>query len=118
MPKKILVILSEWGYWGEELIGPLDVINEKKYEPTFVTSTGQKPMALPPSMEPGFLDPPLNKLFPDDRYAKRAREVEESTLPYNPINLCAWFPDRPYRTRKQFAHGLEAYYNKREECSE
>ena len=22
--KKILVVLSEWGFWGEELVGPLD----------------------------------------------------------------------------------------------
>ena len=22
--KKILVVLSEWGFWGEELIGPLE----------------------------------------------------------------------------------------------
>jgi hypothetical protein len=24
MSKKILVVLSEWGYWGEELIAPLE----------------------------------------------------------------------------------------------
>ena len=24
MSKRILVVLSEWGYWGEELLGPLE----------------------------------------------------------------------------------------------
>ena len=30
--RKILLVLSEWGYWGEELIGPLEVFDEKGYE--------------------------------------------------------------------------------------
>ena len=46
MSKKILVTLSEYGYWGEELIGPLDVMNEHGYEYTFVTARGRKPPAL------------------------------------------------------------------------
>jgi hypothetical protein len=25
MSKKMLTVLSEWGYWGEELIGPPDI---------------------------------------------------------------------------------------------
>ena len=29
MSKRVLCILSEWGYWGEELIGPLDVLDAK-----------------------------------------------------------------------------------------
>src|SRR5579885_991551 len=104
MPKKILVILSEWGYWGEELIGPLDVINEKQYEATYVTPTGQKPMALPPSMEPGFLDPPLTKVGRDEGCANGTREGEASTLLNNRIKLCAWFPERPYFSSDNFAH--------------
>ena len=28
MSKRILMILSEWGYWGEELIGPLETFDE------------------------------------------------------------------------------------------
>jgi len=57
MTRKILVTLSEYGYWGEELIGPLDVFIEQGWEYTFVTPRGRKPPALPPSMEPGFVDP-------------------------------------------------------------
>ena len=29
MSKKILAVLSEWGYWGEELVGPYDVLLER-----------------------------------------------------------------------------------------
>ncbi len=114
MAKKILVILSEWGYWGEELIGPLDVMIEKGYEATYVTPTGEKPRALPPSMEPGFYDPPLHKVVTDEYYAKRTREVDESDLLAKPINLEKWFPIRPYFNSPNFGHGLEAYYNERD----
>ena len=118
MSKKILVCLSEWGYWGEELIGPLDVIDEKGYEPVFMTPTGEKPRALPPSMEPGFLDPPLDKIVTDDYYAKKTREIDESNRLANPVNLSEWFPERPYFNNPNFGHALEAYYNKRDACWE
>ena len=50
--KNVLFVVSEWGYWGEELIGPLDVMLEEGYEYTFVTPRGRKPPALPPSILP------------------------------------------------------------------
>ena len=37
MSNKILVILSEWGYWGEELVGPLEAIDGAGYEAVFAT---------------------------------------------------------------------------------
>ena len=59
--RKILFILSEWGYWGEDLIGPLEACDNAGYEITFVTPTGKKPVPLGTSMSPGFIDPPLGK---------------------------------------------------------
>lgn len=58
--KKVLVVLSEWGYWGEELVGPLEVLDAHGYEATFVTPKGQRAHALPPSMTAGYWDPPLD----------------------------------------------------------
>lgn len=115
MARKILIALSEWGYWGEELIGPLDVINEKGYEPVFMTPTGERPRALRPSMTPRFVDPPLNKVVTDEYYARRTREVDESDLLVKPINLEAWFPLRPYFNSPNFGHELERYHNERDQ---
>jgi putative intracellular protease/amidase len=115
MTRKILICISEWGYWGEELIGPLDVFQEKGYETVFMTPTGEKPCALPVSMDPSFFDVPLDKPVVDEYYARRTREVENSDLLNNPINLSAWFPERPYFSRSDFAHRLEEYYNIRDE---
>ena len=51
MLKKILVVLSEWGFWGEELVGPLEVLDAAGYEVRFATPNGKRPQALPPSMD-------------------------------------------------------------------
>ena len=43
MSKKILVVLSEWGYWGEELVGPLEAFEEAGYSVDFMTPDRQAP---------------------------------------------------------------------------
>ena len=116
MSKKVLVCLSEWGYWGEELVGPYDVLIQHGYTLDFMTSFGRKPPALPPSMEPGFMDPPLHKVVTDEHYATRTRQINESSLLEKPINLSEWFPQMPYFNGPDFGRELEAYYTKRDAC--
>ena len=48
MTKKVLTVLSEYGYWGEELIGPLHHFDERGYDVVFATPKGRRPHALPP----------------------------------------------------------------------
>jgi putative intracellular protease/amidase len=118
MTKQVLVVLSEWGYWGEELVGPLEVLDEHGYKAVFMTNKGKRPHALPPSMEAGFWDPPLDKVVTDEYYAAKSREVDESNRLDNPINLSEWFPERPYFNAANFGHALEAYYTERDKCWE
>lgn len=61
MSKKILSTLSERGYWGEELLGPVRACDAQGYETDFATPTGKRPVALPPSLDPGCFDPPLGR---------------------------------------------------------
>lgn len=116
--KKILCVLSEYGYWGEELIGPLEALDAKGYEVVFMTPTGKRAHALPPSMEVGYFDPPLHKVVTDEYMATRTREVDESTRLDNPISLKDWFPERPYFNSPNFGRELEAYYNARDKAWE
>ena len=109
MPKKILFVLSEWGYWGEELVGPLEACDEQGYESVFMTPTGKRPRALPVSMDETYLDPPLDKCVTDEYYAKRTSEVDSSDRLDNPINLSEWFPERPYFSSQNYLRELEAY---------
>lgn len=96
--RKILLVLSEWGYWGEELIGPLEVFDEKGYESIFCTPTGKRPHALPPSMSAGFVDPPLGRSVTSAEMAEKVRAIDNPNNQRldNPIDLSAWFPQRPY----------------------
>ena len=54
---KILAILSNFGYWGEELIGPLEVLDDQGIEVVFASPKGGKLRALPPSMDSKYIDP-------------------------------------------------------------
>ena len=114
--KKILVVLSEWGYWGEELVGPLEALDAHKYETVFMTPQGNRARALPPSMEAGYYDPRLHKVVTDEYYASKTREIDTSTRLDNPINLAAWFPERPYFNLPNFGRELEQYYEARDKC--
>ncbi|UCH26546.1 MAG: type 1 glutamine amidotransferase domain-containing protein [Trueperaceae bacterium] len=106
---KILTVLSEWGFWGEELVGPLDVFDEKGYETVLMTPTGKRPPALPPSMDETFLDPPLNRGVTSDYYAQKTRELNTSPRLDHPLNLSTWFPERPYFSSENYLRQLEAY---------
>ena len=114
MPRKnttrILVVLSEYGYWGEELIGPLAAFDARGYESVFVTPTGKRPRALPPSMDPGYIDPPLGRSVTTQQVADQVREIDESDRLANPLNLQAWMPERPYTSDPDYLRRLERYH--------
>jgi putative intracellular protease/amidase len=112
--RRILIVLSEWGYWGEELVGPLGEFDRVGYEVEFCTPTGKRPNAIPVSMDPDFFDPPLNRPVTTPEMAARVREIDDPATVQgkrldNPIDLAAWFPDRPYFADTAFVRKLEAY---------
>lgn len=110
--KKIIFVLSEWGYWGEELVGPLEACDAAGYEITFLTPTGVKPIPLAVSMQPGFIDPPLGRSVTSEYYADKTRQVHESDRLNNPKSLAEWFPVRAYPSSPTYLRDMEAYYNK------
>src|SRR4051812_549694 len=57
MSRTILVVLSEYGYWGEELLGPVTAFDEQGYTTVFATPTGKRAQALPPRPDPRFRRP-------------------------------------------------------------
>jgi putative intracellular protease/amidase len=115
MPRRILTVLSEFGFWGEELVGPLEVLDPAGYEIDFMTPKGTRPRALPPSMKAGYYDPPLHKVVTDEHYAQATQAIDRSSRLENPINLSTWFPERPYFNAPNFGPKLEAYYTERDE---
>ena len=110
MARRILVVLSEFGYWGEELVGPLSCFDENGYSVVFATPTGKQPHALPPSMDPDYLDPPLGRSVTSPEVAKLTRDVDESGRLANPRSLASWLPERPYTSDDNYLRRLEAYH--------
>ena len=109
MNKKVLVILSEYGYWGEELVGPMEVLENNGYKLTFATSKGKRPHALPPSMDPDYFDPPLGKTVTSAEMAQKVKSVDESDKLDNPWNLRELLPERPYPSSSTYIRDFEAY---------
>lgn len=118
MAKKILIVLSEWGYWGEELLGPLEIFDAAGYELTFATPKGKRPVALPPSMDPNYIDPPLGRPVTSREVAGKVRELNQSDRLNHPVNLSDWLPDRPYWGSHNFLRQMEAYYTALDEVQE
>jgi putative intracellular protease/amidase len=110
MSKKILILLSEYGYWAEELLGPLDASERQGYEVVFATPTGKRPHALPPSLDPGFVDPPLGRSVTTAEVAVVAGRLDGSDRLDNPLNLAEWLPERPYYSEQNYLRAIEAYY--------
>lgn len=118
MSKKILFILSEYGYWGEELLGPLAACDGWGYQSVFATPTGKRPHALPPSLDPGYVDPPLGRTVTTPEVAVAARRLDESTRLDQPVSLAAWLPERPYLSDPEHLRALEAYHAELAEVDE
>ncbi|MFD7639995.1 type 1 glutamine amidotransferase domain-containing protein [Kitasatospora sp. NPDC059795] len=116
--KRILIVLSEYGYWGEELVGPLETFDRAGYEVTFATPTGKRPAALPPSMDPEYIDPPLGRSVTSTEMAEKVKVLDRSSRLDEPLDLASWLPDRPYRSRNDFLRAWEGYNTRREQVQE
>lgn len=110
MSKRILVVLSEFGYWGEELVGPLEAFDARGYRVTFATPTGKRAVALPPSMDAEYIDPPLGRSVTTRDMARRVREVDESNRLDDPLSLQDLIPERPYYSALNHLRDVEEYH--------
>jgi len=109
--KKILIVLSEYGFWGEELIGPLETFDAAGYEVRFATPKGKRPVALPPSMDENYIDPPLGRSVTSAETAAKVRAIDKSPRLDNPLNISELIAERPYYSSHNLLRELEAYNN-------
>lgn len=110
MSKRILCVLSEYGYWGEELVGPLEAFDARGYETVFATPTGRQPHALPPSMDPEYIDPPLGRSVTSSQVAKLTTAIDESDRLADPVDISGWVAERPYTSEPDYLRRLESYH--------
>ena len=112
---KILAILSNFGYWGEELIGPLEVLDDQGIEVVFASPKGGKPRALPPSMDSKYIDPPLGRTVVSETMAKKVVAMDNSDRLNETISIENWMPERPYMSSNNYLREFEEYNLKLEE---
>jgi putative intracellular protease/amidase len=110
--KRVMITISEWGYWGEELIGPLEACDQAGYTVEFLTPTGAKPTPLAASMQVGVIDPPQGKSVVSPEMAEKTRALDQSNRLNRPRNLSEWLPRRPYPSSPTYLRDMEAYYDK------
>jgi putative intracellular protease/amidase len=108
MPKRrILAVMSGYGYWGIELVGPLRKLESAGYAVDFVTPKGERSPCLPPSRDTAYVDPPLGVCVttPEDKElvdAFEATDALDATM-----NLSEMFPERRYHSAPDFLRALE-----------
>lgn len=112
MAKKVLAVLSEHGYWGIELVGPLTKLEAAGHTVEFVTPTGKKAQALPPSYDTKYMDPPLGVCVTTPGDAEMVKKFEATNRLAATKNLSALIAERPYYSRPNFLRELEQYYIK------
>lgn len=93
--KRILAVMSEYGYWGIELVGPLRKLEAAGYTFDFVTPKGKRAPCLPPSRDTTYIDPPLGVCVttPSDKALVDA--FEASNALDKTLNLSKMFPNVP-----------------------
>jgi putative intracellular protease/amidase len=110
--KKVLAILSEYGYWGIELVGPLNKLEAAGYTVDIMTPNGRPSDALPPSYDPTYIDPPLGVCVTTIEHEKDVKAFIAKNRTQNPLNLKSFIPERPYYSNPNFLRELEKYYIK------
>lgn len=110
MSKKILAVLSEYGYWGIELVGPLEKLEAAGYTVEFITPNGKKAEALPPSYDTTYVDPPLGTCVTTSLAAEKVIAFEATNRLETRQNLSEVIPQRPYFSTPDFLRAFEKYY--------
>jgi putative intracellular protease/amidase len=86
-PKNVLVVASNYGFWGEELQAPWDALANAGHNLTIGTPQGKKPLPLTISVDPDFVDPIQNYNVNPPEVCDRIKELTNSGVWDNPVNL-------------------------------
>lgn len=108
--KKVLAVLSEFGYWGVELVGPLNKLEAAGYQVDFMTPNGKPAEALPPSYDSTYVDAPLGVRVTTTQHEKDVKAFMAQNRTAKPLSLKQYIPERPYYSAPDFLRKLEAYY--------
>jgi putative intracellular protease/amidase len=115
MSKKVLIALSEHGFWVEELLKPVDRLEEAGIEYEFIVATGKTvPFPDAASLDHAYVDPPLGRPVTSKELAQRAKKMDWDAMFANRHALTDWMPLRPYLSAGGgYLQAMEKYYTER-----
>ena len=87
MSKKVLVLATNYGFWGEELQAPWDALKKAGYEVTLATYLGKKPLPINISVDPEFIDGYQNVKVNPAEVVNRTNELLANGELDNPIKI-------------------------------
>lgn len=85
--KKVLILATNYGSWGEELQAPWDIIKKAGHQLTLCTPLGKKPLPLSVSVDPDFVDPIINFNVNPPEVCRRIKELVDGHEWDNPITF-------------------------------
>jgi putative intracellular protease/amidase len=116
MNKKVLCVVSEHGFWAEELVLPVDELGRVGYQVDFATPTGAQPLPDQGSLDSTYVDPPLGRSVTSLELEERGKSTDWDVYFKGRVSLREWFPVRPYLSANNYVGALETYYSGREEA--
>ncbi|GAA4465352.1 hypothetical protein GCM10023189_45830 [Nibrella saemangeumensis] len=87
MSKKVLILASNLGLWGEELQAPWDALNKAGFDVTLATPKGITPLPLELSVDKNFIDPMQNYHVNPGEVVDRINEILDNGEWDNPIKI-------------------------------
>lgn len=114
--KKVLIAVSEHGFWVEELLLPIDHLKKAGIDFDIITPTGALPFPDGASLDDTYVDPPLGRPVTSKELAERGKSTNWEEFFAGRLSLKEWFPLRPYLSADNYVGSLEKYYGARTEA--
>ncbi|WP_433617995.1 type 1 glutamine amidotransferase domain-containing protein [Dactylosporangium sp. CA-139114] len=114
MSKNVLCVVSEHGFWAQELLLPVDRLEAAGISVHFATPTGAQPLPDGGSLDSSYVDPPLGRPVTSPEMGERARTTDWETYFKDRQNLAAMLPVRPYLSSGSYIAAMEEYYDRRQ----
>ncbi|MBT8227810.1 MAG: type 1 glutamine amidotransferase domain-containing protein [Dactylosporangium sp.] len=118
MSKKVLCVASEHGFWAQELLAPVDRLQEAGIQVDFASPTGALPLPDGGSLDSDYVDPPLGRPVTSPEMGERARTTDWEIYFKDRMSLKELFGVRPYLSSDGYLAALEGYYNQRQQAWE
>ena len=114
MLKKVLCVVSEHGFWAQELLLPVDRLETAGIQVDFVTPTGAQPFPVGGSLDSGHVDSPMGRSVTSSEMAERAQSTDWESYFKGRMNLRELFPVRPRMSAGNYIAAMESYYEGRQ----